>query len=208
MAHPEQKFFISSIKNFLPEFFRNKKVLEIGSLNINGSIRQFFDQCEYTGIDVSEGKDVDRVIKGEDMDGNAESYDAIATCEMMEHNQKWEATWLNMIRLMKPDGLIIMTCASLGRRQHGTSKYEPLSSPLTTSQGLEYYKNLQSTDFEDLLKLDHWFSSYKFFNDHVSRDLNFIGLGKSAKNEFIEISKILIQELEKYYHAKNTFGEY
>jgi hypothetical protein len=39
MAHLEQKVYIKSIKDKFPYYFNNTKVLEIGSLNINGSIR-------------------------------------------------------------------------------------------------------------------------------------------------------------------------
>jgi hypothetical protein len=52
MAHQEQKDFVQKLRNNFSNFFTDKKVLEIGSLNINGSIREFFDNCKYTGIDV------------------------------------------------------------------------------------------------------------------------------------------------------------
>ena len=41
MAHPEQREFILKVKEKYPEFFKGKKVLDIGSLDINGSARDF-----------------------------------------------------------------------------------------------------------------------------------------------------------------------
>ena len=38
MTHPQQFFCIQPLKQFLPQYFEGCKVLEIGSLNLNGSI--------------------------------------------------------------------------------------------------------------------------------------------------------------------------
>src|SRR5271166_5993768 len=98
MAHREEFFFVASIKNFIPSFFSGVSVLEVGSLNINGSVRAFFDGTDYTGIDICEGKDVDVVCYGENFAADASSYDVIISCEAMEHNPGWKKTWLNMLR--------------------------------------------------------------------------------------------------------------
>ena len=44
-----------------PEFFQNKSVPEVGSWDTNGSIRRFFSNCEYIGVDIAEGPGVDVV---------------------------------------------------------------------------------------------------------------------------------------------------
>ena len=58
MAHAAQFEFIESIREVFPAYFDGKRVLEIGSLDINGSVRQFFHGCDYTGIDVADRKSV------------------------------------------------------------------------------------------------------------------------------------------------------
>ena len=68
MSHHQQLSFINFVKNKFPDYFDNKKVLEVGSLNINGSVRQFFTNCDYIGLDVGEGKDVDIVCQGQEYD--------------------------------------------------------------------------------------------------------------------------------------------
>jgi SAM-dependent methyltransferase len=208
MAHPEQMFFVANVRNYLPDYFRNKKVLEVGSLNINGSVRQYFEGCEYVGIDIAQGRDVDRVGRGEDFGAAAESFDVVITCEMMEHNPEWDRTWLNLLRMLKRDGLLVMTCASAGRRQHGTRRYEPQSSPLQSALENDYYRNLVDGDFLKLVNFDHWFSSWGFFTDHVSHDLDFFALGNSADAAKIHACKALKSAFDQYFHKRNMQGEY
>ena len=124
------------------DYFSNAKVLEIGSLDINGSVRRLFKQCNYTGIDVGLGEGVDKVAKGENFSADANTYKTIISCECMEHNPEYDKTWLNMVRLLSRDGLMIMTCATYGRRQHGTLESNPADSPLTIGIGQNYYRNL------------------------------------------------------------------
>ena len=182
MAHIQQFRFINFIKEMLPWYFNEKKVLEIGSLNINGSIRRFFNQCSYVGIDVSEGKDVDVVSNGEDFSERADFFDVVISCECMEHNPGYEKTFLNMIRLLSAQGLMVMTCATYGRPQHGTTASEPSSSPLTVMLGQEYYKNLVRNDFEFVV-FDRIFSDYFFVTDYSGNDLYFVGLGRDVSDE-------------------------
>jgi hypothetical protein len=51
MSHFEQLEFLAEVKNIFPDYFEKKKVLEIGSLNINGTVRDFFDNCNFIGLD-------------------------------------------------------------------------------------------------------------------------------------------------------------
>jgi SAM-dependent methyltransferase len=184
MAHLQQVRFLNFIKQTLPEYFNKKKVLEVGSLDINGSVRSLFVDCDYTGIDVADGNGVDLVVNGEDFSAPANSMDVVISCECFEHNPEYEKTWLNMVRVLKRDGLLIMTCATLGRGQHGTSSSSPESSPLTVAKGQDYYKNLVHNDF-DFLKANHFFAEYFFVTDYSNSDLYFVGLGGGADSESI-----------------------
>ena len=133
MAHRSQLEFVRLLAANMPEYFRGKRVLEVGSLDINGSIRQFFKDCDYTGLDVAAGPGVDVVCEGQKYD--APGFDVVISCEAMEHNPYWAETLQNMIRLCKPGGLLVMTCATIGRPEHGTARSEPESSPLTVGLG-------------------------------------------------------------------------
>ncbi len=172
MAHAQQQDFIQSIKKAFPEFFINKKVLEIGSLDINGSVRKNFSSCSYIGIDVGPGPGVDVVCHGENYDASDGSFDTVISCEVMEHNPFWRETFSNMLRLCRPGGLIVMTCASTGRLEHGTRRTTPNDAPLIE---WEYYENLKASDFRNSISLAEHLTIWKFFINLTSCDLYFVG---------------------------------
>lgn len=149
MAHQAQFEFIERVRRVFPQQFRNKRVLEVGSLDINGSIRRCFDRCDYVGIDVAAGPGVDVVCDGQAYDALAGSFDTVVSCEAMEHNPHWIGTMHNMVRLCRTDGLLIMTCATTGRDEHGTTRSQPSDSPLTVGIGWDYYCNLTAQDVLD-----------------------------------------------------------
>ena len=65
MAHPEQLEFFSALKANLPGHFKQAKVLEVGALDINGSVRKLFTDCDYTGVDIAEGPGIDLACPGQ-----------------------------------------------------------------------------------------------------------------------------------------------
>lgn len=147
MSHPDQIHFLDLTSRGLPAFFTGQRVLEVGSLDINGAARSFFTDCEYVGLDVGEGPGVDVPVPGESYDAPDDSFDVVLSCECMEHNPQWVATTQNMMRMLRPGGLFLVTCAAPGRKEHGTSRTTPGSSPLTVEAGQEYYGNLYGGDF-------------------------------------------------------------
>lgn len=174
MSHQQQLDFVAKIKQNFPEKFTNAKVLEVGSLDINGSIRSFFKDCDYIGCDIGHGACVDVVCAGEDLDYPANTFDTIASCECFEHNPNWVDTFKNMHRMAKRNGIIFITCATTGRPEHGTPRTSPADAPFCG----EYYKNLTEADFKDNFDLDNMFSSFKFAVGHETHDLYFCGFKK------------------------------
>ena len=174
MSHPAQHDYIRYVKNKFPDQFLNKQVVEIGSLNINGTVRIFFDKCYYVGLDVDEGKDVDVVCEGQKFNAPNESFDVAISCECFEHNPEWVATFKNMYRLVRPGGMIIMTCATTGRAEHGTTRTTPQDSPLTIGLGWDYYKNLTEKDFREHFNIESMFRNFEFLSQNT--DLYFYGI--------------------------------
>jgi len=182
MAHPQQKEFIENVvKSKFPEFFENKKVLEIGSYNINGTMRDFFTNCDYTGVDVAEGAGVDVVCKGHEFFTQIESFDVCLSCECFEHDPFWERSFWNMVKHLKPGGLLFFTCATTGRPEHGTANIRPedsLASTANIPEMKDYYKNLTKIDFAEAFPLNDWFEEYVFLTNDFSCDLYFYAIKK------------------------------
>jgi len=169
MSHTEQQQYIQHVKELFPDYFTGKDVLEIGSLNINGTVRDYFTDGNHVGVDLDEGPCVDLVARGEELNFPDRSFDVVISCECFEHNPDWEPTFTNMVRMC--NGLVVFTCATTGRPEHGTSNAHPDCSPFTD----DYYRNLTAEDFEHL-PLSNWFSSYEFDVNQQSCDLYFWGI--------------------------------
>ncbi len=176
MAHHQQFEFVTAVKADLPTFFRGQRVLEVGSLDINGSIRSAFDTCDYTGADLSSGPGVDIVCPGQMLEFPSNYFDVSVSCECFEHNPYWVETWANMLRMTRPGGLVLMSCATTGRREHGTVRSTPEASPFTVAGGWDYYRNLTRTDFESRFDLRRWFCDHGFVESPESYDLYFVGI--------------------------------
>jgi len=173
MSHPAQQNFIERIKGAYPDYFENKKILEVGSLNINGTVRIFFNNCDYLGIDVGPGRDVDLVCQGQDLDHPDNTYDVSISCECFEHNPYWVETFHNMIRMTRTGGMVIMSCATTGRLEHGTARTTPHDAPLIP---WDYYMNLTEQDFVREFDLENIFGKYEFEVYDVHHDLYFYGI--------------------------------
>lgn len=175
MAHFQQGEFIRSLKGKLPQYFLKTDVLEIGSLNINGTVRDFFDADKYVGVDVGEGPCVDVVTSGHEYKAE-DRFDCCISCECFEHNPFWKETFANMVDHCRPGGLVVMTCATIGRPEHGTERSLPHDSPLTLARGWNYYKNLAEEDFNKSFDLNLLFTEWKFSVNTEACDLYFYGL--------------------------------
>jgi SAM-dependent methyltransferase len=169
MSHQQQLDFVQSVKDEFPEYFKGTKVLEVGSLNINGSVRQFFEPGQYTGCDLGEGAGVDIVCEGHELPYPNESFDVVISCECFEHDRHWEKTFQKMIDLARKGGLVIFSCATIGRPEHGTTRTSPADAPFTN----DYYRNLREEDFDQFKSS---FNSYRFSQCLRPRDLYFWGL--------------------------------
>ena len=112
MAHHQQKNFCTSVKEKFPIFFNGKWVLDIGSLDINGNNQYLFEQCGYIGVDLLPGSNVDFVSMGHELLFPDECFDVIISTECFEHDQYYEKTIKNIVRLLKPGGLFIFSCAT------------------------------------------------------------------------------------------------
>jgi SAM-dependent methyltransferase len=178
VADTDQIELIEIVKRHFPRYFKDARVLEVGSLDINGTIRSSFTGCPYVGVDVAPGKGVDEVCQGQDVSYPSNHFDVVVSCACMEHNPFWAETMSNMFRMAKPNGLVIMTCATTGFEEHGTTRTTAHNSPLTVGIGWEYYRNLGVADLEAGLNLEGWFSDYVLMQNWEAINLYFVGIKK------------------------------
>lgn len=172
MSHAEQVEFFTSIYNKNKEHFYNKKIIEIGSLDINGSLRSIFvEPSEYIGVDLSPGRGVDYVSKGHEVPFEPKSFDAALSAECFEHDKYWDKTFRKMHELVKPKGFVVISCATEGRPEHGTHSTDIGSSPFTG----DYYRNLTFDDFIETFELDKMFSVWQIEINDKHHDLYFWG---------------------------------
>lgn len=120
-------------------------VLEIGSLDVNGSVRSLVDAAPWVGIDLDVGPGVDVVGSGHDFGPDA-AFATVVSSECLEHDPGWVDTLRNAVRVLRPGGLLLVTCATRGRAEHGTARTSPDFSPGTTALGWDHYRNLSADD--------------------------------------------------------------
>lgn len=184
MSHPQQLAFLEIVIETIGDRKNNQRVLEIGSYDVNGTVRDIVGTCEYyLGVDLIDGPGVDQVGFGHELDFDGESFDLTISAECFEHDFYWTKTFLNMIRLTKSSGIVAFTCASLGRPEHGTLRSDPSLSPGTQSMNLDYYRNLTEKDFRESIDLSDFFSDFLFYYNPISWDLYFMGIKKPLSNE-------------------------
>ena len=85
-----------------------KRVLEVGSYNVNGSLREMIrnlDPAIYHGIDLFEQEDyVDEIMDASDLleKFGPASWDVVLCCEVLEHAEKWEEVIRNIKGVLAP----------------------------------------------------------------------------------------------------------
>ena len=168
MSHYEQQEFINRFVG--TEYFNGKKVLEVGSQDINGNNNHLYDNCDVLRIDLGPGKNVDLVCNGADLDHPDQTYDAIVSTEAFEHDARFDETLRNIVRMLKSGGIFVFTCAANERAEHGTHQTDIFSSPHT----LDFYKNRNEEEVRSIIQVDQVFSSYEFTD--TGQDLQFWGI--------------------------------
>ncbi|MCE5214163.1 MAG: class I SAM-dependent methyltransferase [Methanobacterium sp.] len=117
MCHPSCIVF--GAINLKKEDVEGKKVIEIGSYDVNGSIRSIIESlnpAEYMGVDLEEGPGVDRVCCAEEIINcfHEEAFDVVISTEMIEHVKDWRKVISNIKKICKPGGIILLTTRSYG----------------------------------------------------------------------------------------------
>lgn len=93
------------------------EVVDIGSYDVNGSYKQFFNRpsWHYVGVDLVAGPNVDVALASPyRLPFASHSVDVIVSGQAFEHIEFFWLTWLEMARVLKPGGLIFLLAPSRG----------------------------------------------------------------------------------------------
>lgn len=170
--HYECRFFMESTKQNFPQFFKNCKVLDVGSQDINGTNKYLFTNCDYIGLDLGPGKNVDVISHVKDYDPGYQ-FDTIISTNAFEQDKHFtESMDAICKRLLKSGGVFIFSAATDGTPEHGTTLHHAGHSPHTN----DFYKNIHECDVYEAMDIDSIFGIYTL--NIVGCDIRFFGIKK------------------------------
>lgn len=128
-----------------------KKVLDIGSLDICGSMKdynflgkrepwlQLIGNPEYTGIDITAGKNVDIVMDSHNLEFPDKSFDLVLCLEMLEHDTDAQKTLQEAYRVLEDGGLFLLATVDETHEEHGSGPNG-------------YYRHITEKELKDWIK--------------------------------------------------------
>lgn len=178
--HPEARAFLDYCRNHFGAWYHGKRVLDVGSGDINGNNREYFRECEYTGCDVSPGPNVSVVSPCHLLPHSPSSFGVVISSECFEHDMHYAKSLAKIVDLLEPGGLFVFTCASTGRAEHGTRRAgcdDSLTTKLTDDpEWCDYYLNLTADHVRRAIPVSRTFGYHRFYYNSASRDLYFVGI--------------------------------
>lgn len=106
-----------------PSEVAGRRVLEVGSYNVNGSVRPLVEAhgpAAYLGVDQTPGPGVDRLVGCADLVSTfgPGSWDVVISTEMLEHVEDWWECVAQLCEVVATGGLLVLTTRSPGFPYH------------------------------------------------------------------------------------------
>lgn len=139
--HAEARGFVESATRGR----RFHRVVEFGSRDINGGVRDLFDCGDYIGVDVIGGRGVDVVADAATW-STRKKVDAVVCCEVLEHTDQWSDIVTNAADLLTDGGTLIVTAACDPRAPHSGHDGRPLTDHR------EHYANVDPDALADVCR--------------------------------------------------------
>ncbi len=118
-----------------------RRVVELGSYNLNGSVRDLFPGAAYVGVDQRPGPGVDIVADAAEW-GEDSRFDCVVCTEVLEHTPTGIEICSNALWLLAPGGVFIVTAAAPPRPPHSGVDGQPRLLPG------EFYRNVSKADLQ------------------------------------------------------------
>ena len=127
-------------------------VLDVGSLNVNGEVRQFFPETKFTGIDMRDGPGVELIIRGNQIKDwfLHETQDAVLCLNTLEHDDRFWETLEQMKDVLEVGGYMIIITPTINFPIHD----HPADYWRFTEQA---YRDILFEGFK-ILELEHQFT--------------------------------------------------
>lgn len=121
MCNDSGRAFVT--RALLPGEIVGRRVLEVGSHDVNGSARSSIgqhDPAQYLGVDLMPGPGVDEVVSVYELEEEfgPNSFDVVLSTEMLEHVEDWRQAVTQMKRVTASGGVLVLTTRSRGFRYH------------------------------------------------------------------------------------------
>ncbi len=141
MHRAAYEYVASVVRRFgVPE-----RVVEIGSRDINGTVRPLFAGCKhYVGLDLRPGPAVD-VVADACTWRPWPLVDCVVCCEVLEHTPRAREIVASAHAMLREGGLLILTAACDPRHPHSALDGGPVRDG-------EYYRNVDPADLHDWLR--------------------------------------------------------
>lgn len=96
------------------------KVLEVGSRDVNGIIKEDLNTREYIGIDIQYGPNVNKVMRSYEIPDEfaKHEFDCVICLEMLEHDPFFWLSIENMRHVLRPDGYLVISTPANGFPEH------------------------------------------------------------------------------------------
>ena len=139
---------VEKVKQYIRERVKgDEKTLDIGSLNVNGSLRDLF--TDYIGLDMREGPNVDVVANGHKLPFDKETFELVTCVETLEHDSNPFKTLDEIYRVLKPGGKVLLAASGISFPKHDY----PSDYFRYTAEGmgalLHRFKNIETADDND-----------------------------------------------------------
>lgn len=113
-----------ALKILGPDVARGADILEVGSWSAEGTAQERVRELGpriYVGTDIAKGPGVDIVCRAEDLVARfgSEAFDIVFATEVVEHVRDWRAGFRNMMDVLRPGGLMLITTRSISYPYHG-----------------------------------------------------------------------------------------
>lgn len=102
-----------------PEWFNQREVLELGSGIVKGTVRRYFSNCNFVGVDYRDIEGVDVVCYAHQTKFKKEEFDILISFSMLEHDHYWKESLGHNIPFLKRGGIVMLGWGGPFNLPHG-----------------------------------------------------------------------------------------